>query len=238
MSLIKLIENSNLDKLYSKLQCHVVSNAFSMFKNTAAVDILLLKLRITWSMSLTHISVVLWRARKTNWLALSILLSLMCFWTIIRITFSNNLLVVERRLIFRKFWGNFGCLPGFGNVMIFASFQYFVKWDSRRQWLNKCVKYVYTNGRLWRCVWHSFGMPTIPQDFLNLKELISFCKTHGLVLSRGLVVYGFKQSLNSSLRPPFMVFITQIMVWTEFPSSRQFRCISRTNEIWGLKDHE
>jgi hypothetical protein len=43
ISLIKLIEISNLDSLYSKPACHVVSKAFSMPKNTAAVDILLLK---------------------------------------------------------------------------------------------------------------------------------------------------------------------------------------------------
>jgi hypothetical protein len=37
ISIIKLIENSNLDSLYSKPVCHVVSKAFSMSKNTAAV---------------------------------------------------------------------------------------------------------------------------------------------------------------------------------------------------------
>jgi hypothetical protein len=34
ISLIKLVENSNLDNLYSKPECHVVSKAFSMSKNT------------------------------------------------------------------------------------------------------------------------------------------------------------------------------------------------------------
>jgi hypothetical protein len=68
MSLIKLVENSNLDNLYTKPRCHVVSKAFSMFKNTAAVDILLLKLRVTWSVSLIHCNVVLWHARNLNWL--------------------------------------------------------------------------------------------------------------------------------------------------------------------------
>jgi hypothetical protein len=38
-SLIKLVENTNLDMLYSKPWCHVVSKAFSMSKNTAAVEI-------------------------------------------------------------------------------------------------------------------------------------------------------------------------------------------------------
>jgi hypothetical protein len=37
----------------------VISKAFSMSNNTAAVDILLLKLRVTWSVSLIHCSVIL-----------------------------------------------------------------------------------------------------------------------------------------------------------------------------------
>jgi hypothetical protein len=144
-------------------------------KNTAAVDILLLKLRGTWSVSLIHRSVVLWRARKPNWLALRRPPSSMCFWTAFRTTFSNSLPVVDRRLIGRKFWGNFVSLQGFGNVMTFASFQDFGKWDSGRQWLNKR-----TNGLLGRCLRHSFGMPSIPQVFLNFKDFINFCKSHGL----------------------------------------------------------
>jgi hypothetical protein len=96
-----------------------------MAKNTVAVYILLLKLRVTWSVSLMHCSVVLRRARKPNWFALSRPLSSICFWRVFRITFSNSLPVVDRRLIGRKFCGNFGSLPGFGNVMTFASFQDF-----------------------------------------------------------------------------------------------------------------
>jgi hypothetical protein len=171
MSLIKLVENSNLNNLYSKPECHVVSEAFSMTKSTATIDILLLKLRVTWSVSLIHCSVVLWRARKPNWPALRRSLSSKRFWTIFRITFSNNLPVVDRRPIGSKFWRNLGSLSGFGNVMTFASFQGFGKWDSRRQWLNKCVKF--TNDLLGRCLRHSFGKPSIPQAFLNFKELIN-----------------------------------------------------------------
>jgi hypothetical protein len=37
-----------LVNLYSKPECHVVSKTFPMSKNTAAVDILFLKLRVTW----------------------------------------------------------------------------------------------------------------------------------------------------------------------------------------------
>jgi hypothetical protein len=44
ISYIKLAENSNLYNLYSKPVCHAVSEAFSITKNGAAVDILVLKL--------------------------------------------------------------------------------------------------------------------------------------------------------------------------------------------------
>jgi hypothetical protein len=53
--------------------------------------------------------------------------------------FSNSLPVVGKRIIWCKFWGNFGCLPGFGNVITFASLQGFGKWDIWRQWLSKRV---------------------------------------------------------------------------------------------------
>jgi hypothetical protein len=160
-------------------------------QNTEAVPSLLLKLRITWSVSLIHCNVVLWRARKPNWPALSIPLASMCFSNISRMTSSNSLLIVDRRLIGRKFWGNFGLLPGFGDVMTFDSFQNFGKWDSRRHWLNKWVKC--TNGRLGMCLRHSFRMPSIPQAFLNFKDCINFCKSRGLFLwGVGAVVYVFE----------------------------------------------
>jgi hypothetical protein len=59
MSVIKLVENSNLDNLYSKPECYVLSKAFSMSKNNVAVDKLLMKLRVTWPVSLIHCSGVL-----------------------------------------------------------------------------------------------------------------------------------------------------------------------------------
>jgi hypothetical protein len=136
MSLIKLFGNSNLLNLYSKPGCHVVSKVFSISKNTAAVDILLLKLRVTWSVSLIHCSVVLWRARKPNWHALRRPLSSMCLWSIFRTMFSISLPVVDKRLIGRKFCGNFGFLPGFGKVITFSSFQDVGKCASRIQWLS------------------------------------------------------------------------------------------------------
>jgi hypothetical protein len=43
ISLIKPTENSNLDHLYSTLVFHVLSKAFWIFGNTAAVDIIEIK---------------------------------------------------------------------------------------------------------------------------------------------------------------------------------------------------
>jgi hypothetical protein len=145
---------------------------------------MLLKFKVTWSVSLMHWSVVLWRERKQNWLALSRSLSSRCLWTIFRITFANSLPVVDNRLIGRKFWGNLGPLPGFGKVIAFASFQDTGKCDSRMQWLNKWVRC--TNGLLGRCLRHSFGMPSIPQAFFNFSVFIIFYRSHGLTLSGGL----------------------------------------------------
>jgi hypothetical protein len=79
ISLTRLVENSHSDNLCSRPQCHVVSKAFSISKNTAAVDILLLKFGVTWSTSLIYWSVLLWTARKSNWLTFSKILSSACF---------------------------------------------------------------------------------------------------------------------------------------------------------------
>jgi hypothetical protein len=46
------------------------------------VDILLLKLRVTGSVSLIHWSVMLRRAREPNWLACSRSCSSRCLWTV------------------------------------------------------------------------------------------------------------------------------------------------------------
>jgi hypothetical protein len=54
INLIRFLENSIVDNLYNKSGFHKVSKAFSMSRNTVAVDILLLKLRVIWSVSLIH----------------------------------------------------------------------------------------------------------------------------------------------------------------------------------------
>jgi hypothetical protein len=52
ISFIMLAENCNWDNLY-KPRCHVVSKAFPLSKNTAVIDTLLLKFKVTWSESHT-----------------------------------------------------------------------------------------------------------------------------------------------------------------------------------------
>jgi hypothetical protein len=134
-----------------------VLKAFSISKNTAAVDILLLKFRVTWSAS-------------------------RCLFTISKITFSNSLPVEGKGLIGRKFLG-IGIPYSFGKATTFASFQDVGKRDSQMQCLIRWVKW--TSGPLGRCLRHSFGMPSIPQAFFNFKEFSNFCKSQGLVLPGG-----------------------------------------------------
>jgi hypothetical protein len=54
ISFIILADKFKFGNLYYKPGCQVVSKAFSISKNTAAIDILLLKLKVTWSTSLIH----------------------------------------------------------------------------------------------------------------------------------------------------------------------------------------
>jgi hypothetical protein len=106
LSLFRLIENFNTENLHSNRGRNIVSKALSIFRNTAAIDMVLLKLNVMWFVSLIHLSVVLWRARKPNWHPLSRPLSSICLWTIFRIRFLNSLPVVDKRLIGLIFWGN------------------------------------------------------------------------------------------------------------------------------------
>jgi hypothetical protein len=157
-----------------------VSKVFSISKNIEVVDILL-KLRVTWSVSLTLCNVVLWRARKSNWLALNWPLPSVSLWIIFNITFLNNLSVGRNRLIGRRFGINVGSLQGFGKVTTFVFFQDVRKCESRMQRLIKCIRC--TNGLLGRCLKHLFAMPSIPQALLNFKEYINFCISHDLILA-------------------------------------------------------
>jgi hypothetical protein len=160
ISFIRLIENVNSDNLYSKLRCRILSKAFSIFKSTAGVNILLLKFKLRRSVSLIHWNVALWWTRKPNLFALNRPRSLMYLWTIFRITISNRLPFRDERLKVYKFWIYFEPLPCFGNVINFVYFEGIGKRNSRRQWLNICVRC--TSGVLGRCLRHSFGIPSSP----------------------------------------------------------------------------
>jgi len=101
INFIKLNESCNFDNSYNKSGCHVLSKAFSIFKNTATMDILLLKCRVTWSVSLLHWIVVLWRARNPNWFASSKLLNSRWLCISFLKTLSKSSTVVDGRLIGR-----------------------------------------------------------------------------------------------------------------------------------------
>jgi hypothetical protein len=60
-----------------------------------------------------------------------------CFSIVLKISFSNSLPTVDKRLIGHNFWRNFESLLGFGRVTILYSFQCDRKWLSQRQGLNK-----------------------------------------------------------------------------------------------------
>jgi hypothetical protein len=112
-----------------------------------------------------------------SWLAFSEFISSICFWIVLNIRFSNSLPVVDKSLIGREFRESLGSLPGFGRVMIFASFHGARNWLGRKQWLSTCVKC--TRGLTGRCRRHSFGVPSKPQAFRNFRYCISFETSQG-----------------------------------------------------------
>jgi len=160
-------------KIAFRIVCIVSQSAmwcemlFGYLNKTAAVDMLLLKSRVTWSASRIYWSVVLWRARKPNWHGFSKLFPSMCLWIILRMTFSNSSPVVSRRLIGLRFWGNFDPCQDDG------------KRDNRKQWLNRWVRR--NIGFRGRCLRQSFGMESIPQASFVLSLL--FFVHHKALLS-------------------------------------------------------
>jgi hypothetical protein len=110
-----------------------------------------------------------------------------------------------------------------------ASFQDDGKYDSRKQWLNRCVRW--TSGLLGRFLRHSFGMPSISHAFLNFGEG-NFCMSQGLTLSGGGgVVLGFKQSFDTSLWCS-----SHRSCGVSWFSKEQSRWLFPLEEIWGRKD--
>jgi hypothetical protein len=65
-------------------------------------------------------------------------------------------------------------------------------------------------------------MLSITQVFLNFKECINFCKSHGLILRR---------RAELELHPPFMAFVTLVMVCELIFQTQELRWLSRPDEI-------
>jgi hypothetical protein len=101
--LMTLVENSNSDSSFSRPECHVVSEAFLIFRNTAGVDRLLLKLE--WRdppASHTEVSYSDLLESQTDLHLVSSFLSVV--WIVLKISFTNSSPVVDKKLIERKFW--------------------------------------------------------------------------------------------------------------------------------------
>jgi hypothetical protein len=156
----------------------VVPKAFVISKNITAVDILLLKFRVTWSASLVYWRAVLWCAWKPKWLLCSSFFSSAYLWTVFRIAFSNNLPIVDKRHIEHKIWGNFGSLSCLDEVNMFASFQDCRKWDSQKHWLNKCM--IWDSDLHGRCLRHSFRILSKLHALFNFGMFIRFWMSQGL----------------------------------------------------------
>jgi hypothetical protein len=129
----------------------------------------LLKLNVTWSLSLVHRSAVLWRARKPNWFVSSRSLSVMCPWPIFRATFSNRLPVEQKKKICMELRR----LSDFDKIVTLL-LQDVRKWQMWRQWLHKCVRY---NTGLLEGVWGTHSNATIFSRSLSFNGFINSCQT-------------------------------------------------------------
>jgi hypothetical protein len=158
---MSLVEKSNSDNLYSKPECHVVSKAFQISKNTAPVDILFFKFR--WrDPPASYIEVsycdLLWSQTELH------LVSFFhqCVLDGSKIAISNNLPVVEKEADWTKVWGKSGIFAGFRQSYNFCFLP-----TRRCQEMSKPKavskkNVICTRGLLGRCRRHSFGKPSRP----------------------------------------------------------------------------
>jgi hypothetical protein len=161
-----------------------------------------------WSISLIHYNVMLWHAWNSNRLAWSRPLSSACLWTIFSKTFSNNLLVMDKRLIRRRIGGNLGSLAGFGKLspVLPSKTSGGVKAEYSDYSNVLGVPIVSLEG-----VWgmHLECDPSRSPFSISGNLLISVY--HMVWLFQGAIVCSFEQSLNSSLHLLFMVIVTLVM---------------------------
>jgi hypothetical protein len=124
ISFIKFVENCNLYNLCNKPGYHVVSTAFFDIQEYRSCGHNVVKVKghvIRKPHTLKCRAVTRTKAKLTCiWQVFFNQVPMDCF----LITSSNSLPVVDNRLIGLKFCGNFGSLPGLGNVITFASFKW------------------------------------------------------------------------------------------------------------------
>jgi hypothetical protein len=90
-------------------QCRYSDNPHSRSRRGVACSQrhITVEIWVTWSNNIIHWSVILWSARKSDWFAFSKFLSSACFWSVPKISFSNNLPEADKILTRCKFGGNF-----------------------------------------------------------------------------------------------------------------------------------
>jgi hypothetical protein len=128
-------------------------------------------------------------------------LSSMCLWIIFRISFLNSLPLVDMRLIGRKFWGKFGSLLSFGNVITFVSFQGFGNWDGAR-----C-----TTVLLGRYLRLSLLYHRVHKNLSIWMNLLIHVRHRALLIPKGCRLQIHEHDLDSGLHLSLMVFVAQLM---------------------------
>jgi hypothetical protein len=124
--------------------------------------------------------------------------------------FQNNvyeyLSVVDKRLMGRKFRGNFGSLPGFGNANL-CFFPMLRKMGQSKAVINERV--TCTSGPLGRCLRHSFGIPSSPLAFLIFNEFANLCMSQGRTFLSYVSSTDASRTWDSSLHLSLMGFVTR-----------------------------
>jgi len=126
-------------------------------------------------------------------------------------------------------------LPGFGKFPTFASFQAVGKYNSRKQWINKWVRW--TSGFLGRCLRHSLGMPSSPQVFPKFRVRITCCTSQGLTLSAEW--YPRHQAGLGHKPSPALhgVRHTGRVVWNDFPKCETGKAMDCGWCPWSIPFH-
>jgi len=175
-----LTENCNWYSMYKKPGYHKASEAFSISKNTAAVNTQLLEIKVTWSVSLIYWSVVLWWTWQPNWPACSMLFLSTCLWSIFKTVFSNNFPYADRRLIGRKILGSCPVLVTLSLSLLLKRWK---MWQHKIIVKKMCDMHQWPSGKM-----SEESMPSITRAFPSWSKLIWFWSSQGLNLAEGLSI--------------------------------------------------